>query len=211
MRRLEAILAVVLATSLAGCVVNGKPKAAPTPAAPQPVSSAPAPAPKVAEQLSIPQTQVQLPPPQPVNPDALTAAPATEPPAETTPTSPSRPGRGSRPPAPVATPPKPVETPAPAPAPAAPPVEARPPIQEVVPAGEQKRLQESAQARKKEVLQWLDTPGNRRRIGRHQQTAMRIRAFVKDSDEAEHRGDMRQADALAERAQILLRELQNAQ
>ena len=42
-------------------------------------------------------------------------------------------------------------------------------------------------------------------------TVERIRAFVKDSDEAEKRGDMREADALAERAVILMRELQSGQ
>src|SRR5439155_1157489 len=109
----------------------------------------------------------------------------------------------TEPPAPVT--PAPV---APAPAPAG---EAHPLIQEIVPAGEQKRLLDSAEGRKREIQQSLNTLGHKR-LNRHQQTTVsRIRAFVKDSEDAQRRGDMRQADALAERAQMLLRELQNGQ
>jgi hypothetical protein len=77
----------------------------------------------------------------------------------------------------------------------------------VVPPTELKRWQDSAQARRKAVHQWLDASGRKYRS--HQATVDRIRAFLKDSDAAELRGDMREADALAERAQFLVRELQN--
>jgi len=57
MKRLEAILAVAMAISLAGCILRGTPKAAATPpAAPQPVVAAAPPPPP--QPLSIPQTQV---------------------------------------------------------------------------------------------------------------------------------------------------------
>jgi len=205
----EAILAAFLATSLAGCVVRGTPKTAAVPPAPQPPENATAsPAPPPA--LSIPQTQVQLPPPQPVNLEALSAVASPEPAVEPATAAPAgRGGRGGRGASTTAAP-KP-ETPASVTPPPPPPaVEARAPIQEIVPASEQKRLQESAQARRKEILQWIDGTG-RRRANRHPQTVILIRSFLKDSDAAEKRGDMRQADALAERAQILLRELQNGQ
>lgn len=210
MRRVEAILAAVMTTTLAGCVVGGKPKtvaAAPPPPQPAAVSTAPAPPPAP---LSIAQTQVVLPPPQPLDPEALPDVSPPEQPADSAPVvSGQRTTRGTRQPAA----PKPAETaPLVGPPPAAPPaVDAHPPIQEMVPASEQKRLQDSAQARRKEILQWLETV-NKKRMNRHQQsTVVLIRGFLKESDDAEKRNDMRQADALAERAQILMRELQNAQ
>lgn len=203
MKRAQAILSAALVIGTAGCVLRGKPKAAPTPPPPAPAAAAaeaPAPA---AGPLSIPQTQVTLPPEQPLNLDALPVETQAAPPE-----SPPRPRHASRP---RPTAPKP-ETAAPTVGPpATPPPESRPPIQEVVPAEEQKHFQEQAQARKREVRQWLDTAGRRRLNRRQQNTVERIQAFLKDSDDAEGRGDMREADALAERAQILLRELQNGQ
>jgi hypothetical protein len=214
MLRVEAILALALATVLAGCVLRGKPKVAATPPAPQPVTTVPAAPPQPPPPLSIPQTQVQLPPAQPVDPEALppTAVAAPEPPADTSPTASS--GRGSRAArsaAGSASTPKPEATPPPAPPVATPAPELRAPIQEVIPPSEQKRLQDSAQSRKREILNWLGTVNHRRMTKHQQSTVVLIRGFLKDSDEAEKREDMRQADALAERAQILMRELQNAQ
>lgn len=203
MRLVKAIFAVVLAIGLAGCVLRSKPKTAAMPPAPKPTPAAAAPAPPP-EPLSIPQTQVQLPPPQPVNPDAL-AVPATEPAPEAA----APPPRSRRSGTPNPPPPKP-EAAAPV-GPPVPAVEPRPPIQEMVPAAEQKQLQDSADARKREIQEWLNSRG-RKRLTRQQQTTVdRMRAFVKDSDAAERRGDMREADALAEHAQILLRELQGGQ
>ena len=209
MRSVEAILAAVMTTTLAGCVVGGKPKSvAAAPPPPQPAAVATAPAPPPAP-LSIAQTQVVLPPPQPVDPEALPEVSPPEPPADTAPvTSGPRPPRTRQPAAP-----KPVETAPPVTAPpAAPPAtDAHPPIQEVVPESEQKQLLESAQARRKEIEQWLATLG-RKRMNKHQQsTVVLIRGFLKESNDAQLRNDMRQADALAERAQILMRELQNGQ
>ena len=202
MRLGKAIFAAALAIALAGCVVRGKPKTAAVPPAPQPspVVAAPAPPP---EPLSIPQTQVQLPPSQPVNPDAL-AVQTTEPAPEAATPAP-RNGRRSGT-APVT----PARQEAAQPATPAPPaVEPRPPIQEMVPAADLKRLQDSADTRKREIQEWLETRGRKRLTRQQQATVDRMRAFVKDSDAAEHRGDMREADALAEWAQILLHELQN--
>src|SRR5215470_12238454 len=98
MRNASALIIVAFATLTAGCVLSGKaPKqAAATPAAPKPVAAAPAPPPPP---LSIPQTQVELPKPQPLDPAALVTEPAPpqeEQPAETTPKAPTQ-GRRSTP------------------------------------------------------------------------------------------------------------------
>src|SRR5215813_444319 len=79
MRRVEALLAVAAALALAGCALRAKPTVTAAASPPKPVIPAappPAPAP-----LSIPQTNVQLPPPQPVNPDALVTEEQPEEPA----------------------------------------------------------------------------------------------------------------------------------
>jgi len=215
MKRSEAIVAAALAISLAGCVVRAKPKTATIPPTPQPAAPvAPAPEPPP-EPLSIPQTQIELPPAQPLSAEAMATLQPPEP-ATGPVTSPTRTTRRNTvtntPAQPRTEAPAPV-TPAPAAAapPPAPAAEAHPLIQEIVPAGEQKRLLDSAEGRKREIQQSLSSLG-RKRLNRHQQTTVsRIRAFVKDSDDAQSRGDMRQADALAERAQMLLRELQNGQ
>jgi hypothetical protein len=207
MRLVQAILTAALAISLTGCVVRGTPKTtAAVPAAPQPTPAPAAPAPPP-EPLSIPQTQVQLPPPQPFNPESVPELQVTTPEAATAPAHNNRSRSGSAAPA---APPKPETAPPVAPPPVV--VEApRPPIQEVVPAAEQKRLQDSAHARKRQIIRWLDTRGRKGFNQQQQGIVDRIRAFLKDSDAAEHRGDMREADAIAEHAQILLRELQNGQ
>src|ERR1039458_4370752 len=107
-----ALLTALLSILLAGCELRGKPaKSAVPPAAPKPVASAaPAPAPPPA--LSIPQTRVELPKPQPVDPAALEteATPPEPPPAVAAPARPP-PGtpaaRPRRPPPPPRRPPQP--------------------------------------------------------------------------------------------------------
>jgi hypothetical protein len=72
-----------------------------------------------------------------------------------------------------------------------------------------KRLQDSADARKQEVRKVLERVQTRS-LNREQRTLMaRIESFLQQSDEAAHRGDMRQADALAQTAQVLARDLPN--
>jgi hypothetical protein len=85
--------------------------------------------------------------------------------------------------------------------------EQRPTVQEIVAPAELKRLQESADSRKQEIRKVLEQA---RGLSRDQREIVtRIQSFVQLSDEAEKRGDMRQADALAERGQLLVRELQS--
>jgi len=163
----------VFSMALAGCASHAKAVASST----QPAA------------LSVPQTQVTLPPPQPLNPDALATedpvapqAPAVTPAVTPTPAPPVR---------------RPPRTPVVA-APSAPPPVERPAIQAIIPAQEQKRLKDSADARKKEVRAALAKIHD-------QDLAQRIQFFLSQSDQAELRGDMTQADVFAQRAQDLAR------
>jgi hypothetical protein len=201
MQRESTIIALVLAASLTGCALRGKPKPAATPAAPKAAANATLTPPAPPPALSEPQTQVQLPAPQPVNPEALaTVPPKEEPPAEAPVVAP-RPARR----APAQS--RPAET---NPPPAVAPVEPeRPPVRALVPAEEQKRLQDSAQTRKREARTGLAQAQNRRLSSHERDLVKRIEFFLKESDLAEQRGDMTNADALADRAQTLARELQS--
>jgi hypothetical protein len=195
MKTAQAILIAACSVSLAGCVVGAKPKTA-TPPAPQPVA-APAPAPPP-DPLSMPQTQVQLPSPQSVNPEAVAPAPAPEPAPEAPPA-----GRTAARPRPAA----PSHTePAAIPAVPPPPEPERGPVREVLPAAESKRLKDNADINKRAVRAWL-TPTRARR--HNPSTVARIQALLKASDDAEEKGDMREASDLADRAVIMLRELQS--
>jgi hypothetical protein len=80
-------------------------------------------------------------------------------------------------------------------------------VQEVTPAAELKRFQDEAQMRKREVRQLIE-PLDHRRLTRQQRSVFdRIESFLKQSDDAEQRGDMRQASELALRALVLAHEL----
>ncbi len=192
----KLLLAALLSMVLAGCTLRSKPaKAAVPPSAPKPVAkAAPAPPPPP---LSIPQTHVELPKPQPVDPAALVTetAPPDPPPVAAAPPR----IRRSPPPSQPVTPPA---------AALPPPEPARETVQEIVPAAEQKRLQDEARARRLEVSQILSQLGRQVTGSQRSKTAM-IRNFLALSEEAEKHNDLRQADSFAERAQILAKELQS--
>lgn len=200
MRIPQALLIVAVAFGLSGCFLR-KPKANTPPAPTAKPAPAPAPAPPP-EPLSVPQTNVHLPPPQPLTPEAIaTTQLPGEPPPPPMPT-PRPPVRQPRP-----APPKPVET-TPAPAAATPPAAEpeRAPFTEVLPAAELKRLQEEAATRSQEARKLVNAiPRNRRRG--QEQTIRRVEAFLKQVEEAEQRRDMRQASELAGRALVLAKEL----
>lgn len=172
-----------------------------------PPPSPPAAAPEVPAQqevpVSVPQTEVQLPAPQPVSPDALATIPAPPAAEQEEPERPARTPR--RAPAPAVRKP---ET-AVAEAPPNPPVEeARPRIQPIVPSIQVRRLQEEIESRKRAVKELVS------RVPRNPSAAERavverIQSFLLLSDQAAKRGDMAQASALSERALVLARELQN--
>lgn len=197
MRSAAFTLVLALAVLLAGCFLQGKqPVAQTTPAAPAPTAKA-APAPQA---LSVPQTQVEIPPPQPVSEAALAAGETPQ--DEPEPPAPQRPPRRSVGPPAISTTHS---------EPAAPPAateEPRPPIQEVLTAEERKRLQDSAAERKREIRRLVELA--RRHLKPPETGSItRIEALVKLSDDAESKGDMREADALAERALVLARDLES--
>jgi hypothetical protein len=194
----KALLTAVFSILLAGCSLRGNPaKSAAPPAAPKPVvNPAPAPPPPA---LSIPQTRVELPQPQPVDPAALATETVPPPPAA----APARSRRGIPAVSPAA------GQPASPPAAAASPTEPRETVQEIISPAELKRLHDRAQGRRREANQILDQLGRRPKTSAQQNVEATIRSFLALSEEAEKHNDLRQADALAERAQILAKELQS--
>ena len=195
----KALLTAVFSILLAGCSLRGNPaKSAAPPAAPKPVVN-PAPAPPPPP-LSIPQTRVELPQPQPVDPAAL--ATETIPPEPPPAAAPARSRRGIPAVSPAAG--QPASPPA-----AASPTEPRETVQEIISPAELKRLHDRAQGRRREANQILDQLGRRPKTSAQQNVEATIRSFLALSEEAEKHNDLRQADALAERAQILAKELQS--
>jgi hypothetical protein len=202
MRRQQVIAAAVMALALCGCVLRKKQSARAVPPPPKP-ASAPTPAQR---QLSVPQTQVVLPPPQPVAPEALETAPP--PPATVNLPAPARTNRRAGTvvgPQPRPEPP-PQQAPQPAATPASPEPE-RPAIGEIVPAEEQKRLQSAAQEDRRAIRQIVEQVLARGLSKQDRNRVTRVEQFVKLSDEAEAGGNMRQAYELARRGLILAREL----
>jgi len=199
-KRVAAILIAAFSLWLCGCVIGSKRQIAKaTPPAPQPVAPTVPQAPPAP--LSIPQTQVELPAPQPIDPAALaTSQPAEAPPETPAKARPPRRAPPARSAEPAAATPPPVETAEPE----------RPPIQDILPAETQKKLQESAQSHKRDVAQLLQQAQSRRLTRQQVGLVKRIEQFVKLSDGAEQSGNMREADEFAERALVLARELSSA-
>jgi len=202
MTRAQVLLVAVLAIPLAGCVLGGKPKT--VAAAPAPPRPAVPPLPP--EPLSIPQTQVELPAPQTLNPDALITAPQeeTRPQAQTKPATPTT--RAPHPPAPQ---PRATDTQSPVPEPAAeqPTEPARAPIHEIMPDAERNRLRDEAHGHQEETRKLLREA--KPKTANQKRAKDEIDQFLKQSQDAENAGDMRLADQLAERAHILAKELES--
>ena len=187
---------------LSSCVTGSKKTV--TPPTPVIANTKPAePPPASSEPLSTPQTQVHLPPAQPLDPAALNTGPPQEPQNGSRP--PAGPRRATTPTPPVPTPVVPAPTLPPAVPTEAPHVQ----IQEMISPTEQKRLQDQLNARRRDIAQILDRVSRRRLTHTQENVVKSIRTFLTLSEEAEKRNDIRQADALAERAQILARDLSN--
>jgi hypothetical protein len=210
MKEATYIPGIALALLLGGCVLSGKqqPKASAVPPPPKSPAAAPASTASTPQApLSILQTVAELPPPQPISADALPTLKPVEEPVESQPVARPPVRRG-----PVAGPPRADATPAvpaqPAPAPTAQEEAVRPPITEILPPAEVKRLQESVEARKRDIKRVLDQTDPKRLNPAQLDLEARIRTLVQQSDEAGTRNDWRQADALAGQALTLVRELQ---
>lgn len=199
LRNAEFTLVLALAVLLGGCLLHGKkPMAQNTPAAPAPAAkSASAP-----QQLSVPQTNIEIPPPQPVSQKALAAGQSPQDVPE--PAAPQHTVRRTVGP-PAVTPARP-EPPPPPPVTEEP---ARAPVQEVLSAPDRKRLQDSAGESKREIRRLLDLVRVRHLNDHEKSVVVRIEGMVKLSDDAEAKGDMREADALAERALVLAKDLES--
>src|SRR5262249_39263794 len=154
----------------------------PPPVTPKPAAQ-PSPAPPPPAPLSIPQTNVELPSPQPVDPAAL----LTEAPQPAEEPAPAAPPRSRRAGPPVS---QPVTSAPPAATPAAEPP--RPAVQEIVSQAEKDRLHEQVQGRLREVRQILDQLAKRQPDAQKDLVAT-IRSFMSLSEEAENHNDPRQA------------------
>jgi hypothetical protein len=206
MKRLETIMAAVLAVSLTGCKLSAKKTTLP-----------PTPAPPVAtaQPLSVPQTQVMLPRAQPFDPDALST---NQPPTEEPPTAPRTApagNSGSKPPARTstrnATPTAPPATSAAAPPkPETPPAEPpRPQIQEILPPEVQQQLRKQAQDSAQQARQLLNQANKRRPGPQEREAILRINQLLTNADNAAKTGDVRTADDMAAKALSLAKDLQS--
>jgi hypothetical protein len=207
MRPVFHITIVLMALVLSACEM--KTLRAKTPPPPQPDSAKAEPPPESApaEPLSIPQTQVRLPSPQPIDPDAL-ATPPVYVPAEQSPTSKTHHGGNKRQgpqPASAASPGKP-ETTETADAPPATET-SRPPIGPVLSDEERRRMTEDIYARLKSVDQMLAKISTLHPKEEEKASVERILSFEKLSRDAVERGEIQQANALAERAVLLAEEV----
>jgi len=170
--------------------------AAPKPAAPDPPQT------DTASDLpiSVPQTQVTLPSPQPIQAEALaTVRPESQP-------SPEPANPAARPPR--STPPRNDRQQAIAPPqPAAPQTPAAQPsrvrIRPVESAAERKRLMTGISARKRQVQEILGKVRNRTLTEAQKSAVERIQAFLEQTDAALKDQDLQQADALSNRALVL--------
>jgi hypothetical protein len=214
MKRLEIILAAALAFLTSGCAIPGKPRVVaaapapnPTPPPPTPPSAPPAP-------LSIPQTNVELPAPQPISAEALATTRVQEEQSLPVASPPPRPSRRGSQGATAA--PKPETTSAPAVAPP-PPVTTtpsatttttttegdRPLIRALESPAEMNRLQHTAEASRREVQQLL-----KQAQGRIDAALLtQIQSFLRQSEDAQQRGEMRTASEIADKALGLARGL----
>jgi hypothetical protein len=199
---LRFLIVAMLLVSLPACVFRRSPSVAAAAPPPQPAPPAAA---KPEVPLSIPQTRVELPPSQPLDPAALQVElPPPPEPVETAP--PAKPPRRPAPPvAGPATQPQPEQ-----PAPPAPAAEERPRIQEIISAEERKRLMDEINNRKREVGEIAGDVSRRSLSAQDRDTLARMRGLVQQCDQAAERGDLRQANALCERAIILARGLKSA-
>lgn len=206
MRPVFKITIALLALVLSACEMKlprAKTMPPPQPAsakAEPPQESAPA------EPLSSPQTQVRLPSPQPIDPDAVVTPPVNVP-AEPSQTHQSHRGNKRQGPLPAsAAPPGKPDTVETAEAPPATEPQ-RPPIGPVLSDEERRRLTEDIYARLKDVDQMLGRIAALRLSDAEKSSLERIRSFQKLSREAVEHGEIQQASALVDRAVLLAQEV----
>jgi len=200
MRPVFKVTIGVLILLLSAC--EFKRQQAKTPPPPQPTAARAEPpplAPASDEPLSTPQTQVRLPQPQPIDPEAVVTPPV---PPEPSAPRPKRRRVGAQAAAPPAKP-EPVET-AEAPPPEAPPRRMEP----VLPEEQRRQKNEEISARLREVEQTLASFTPRTEAQKH--TVEQINNFKAQAYQAKDEGDIQKASGLAERALLLVQDLTRA-
>src|SRR5579871_1749177 len=197
--RLPLIVTIALLTLLiSACGLKVKQQAK-TPPVPQPTmaKAEPPPVPVSTEPLSIPQTQVRLPQPQPVDPQAVVLPP---PPAEPVVSHQKK----SRPPrAPAQPKPEPAET-----ADTPPPAEAQPHRLEPVMPEDQRRQQiEEISARLSKADAALNQILTQPLTDQKKRDAAKIRNLANQAYKAKDEGDIQKANGLADRIQLMIQDL----
>jgi len=179
-------------------------RAAAKPPAATPKPNPPAPPVDTASDLpiSVPQTQVNLPTPQPIQAEALaTIRPEAPPPPEpVNPTVKPRNSTSRTEPRQQVTVPLPPAGPA---APPATPPASRPRIRPVETPAERQRLLAGIGARQKQVQDALARAKNRQLTEAEKSAVERIQAFLEQTEAALKDQDLQQADALSNRALLL--------
>lgn len=201
MRPVLKITIGVTALLLSACEFKLKQAKTPPPPQPTVARAEPPPAPPVpAEPLSTPQTQVKLPQPQPINPEAVVTPPITP---EPSPPRPKRPRAGVQASAAPPAKPEPVET-AEAPPPETPPRRMEP----VLPEELRRQKNEEISARLREVEQTLARFTPQTEAQKH--IVEQINNFKTQAYRAKDEGDIQKASGLAERALLLVQDLTRA-
>jgi len=208
---MRLVLAVALVFLLGGCVLKRTPKtvAAANTVTPKPMPAAPAPPPPSPEPLSIPQTNVTLPAPQPLTAEAQASAQLPEEAASPSPASsrkPRKPGgtsgatNRSEPPRTEAAKPEAAKPEAAKPEPAGPAAPApAPQIRALVSPEEEQQYKQRADETRRETAQRINHLRG--------QNLTEINNFLKQSQDAEKRGDMRAAYEFADKALTLVKVL----
>jgi predicted DNA-binding protein len=197
----------LLALMLSACEM--KFPRAKTPSPPQPASAKAEPPPETApaEPLSTPQTQVHLPNPQPIDPDALATPPVNVPAEPSKTRQGNHAGSKRQGPQPAsASPAKPEGSETVADSPPATETQ-RPPIGPVLSDEERRRMNEEISSRLKDVDQMLGRLTALHLSESEKSSVDRIRSFHKLSHDALERGEIQAASALADRAVLLAQEV----
>src|SRR5262249_23121604 len=176
----------------------------------KPVASAPQPAVPASslvdtaadEPISVPQTQVTLPNPQPIQAEALSAPKVESPPAAAPASQPPKPRPNTGPRAEPR--PQTASQPAPAPPPA---TASRRRIRPVESAAERGRLMGEITTRQRQVQDNLAKARNRPLSDAEKGAVERIRAFLEQAETALKNKDLQQAAALSNRALLLSQDL----
>jgi hypothetical protein len=186
-----AALVAMMAVLAAGCKRN-RPKVTPAAAAAVAVAAA--------EPLSVPQTAVRLPPPQPIPPEAIPPEEPGPAPVEAAPVPP-RPAAKPRPaPAtPPLTPPAPAANTAPA--------NAGPQLRPLFTAEQARQLNRQIDDSLADAQRRLDQARSRGPDRDRAAAIERVRTFVEQAQQARRAGDLNRAKSLAERAAALASDL----